>query len=243
MGKHEGSPTGMGPLSALALVILSFILSQFALAVLLQLWASVVGKNVQSVLDDASIGVQLLLSVLVYVFIAGILFWFMRCSGKNFKDLGFKKPQAKIIAYVLSGFAIYFVGLLVVQSVVMRIFPSYNIDQAQETGYENVQGIAQIVLAFAGLVIIPPIVEEFIFRGFLYQSLTSKWPKKWAAVITSALFALAHGQWNVAVDTFILSLVLIYLLEKTQNIWASIGLHALKNSIAFLFLLHTAGVF
>jgi membrane protease YdiL (CAAX protease family) len=167
----------------------------------------------------------------------------MRRNGKSFKDIGFNKPTLKVIAYVLSGFAMYFFVLLIVQAIITKLIPAYNIDEAQSTGYENVEGVWQIIMAFVGLVIIPPLVEEFIFRGFLYQSLKSKWPKHWAAIITSGLFALAHGQWNVAVDTFILSMVLIYLLEKTNNIWASVGLHALKNCIAFVFLLHTAGVF
>ena len=41
-------------------------------------------------------------------------------------------------------------------------------------------------------------------------------------------------------DTFILSLVLIYLREKTGGLWASITLHAFKNGVAFvaLFALH-----
>jgi membrane protease YdiL (CAAX protease family) len=43
-------------------------------------------------------------------------------------------------------------------------------------------------------------------------------------------------------DTFILSLFLIYLREKTDGLWASMALHALKNGVAFvaLFVLHVA---
>jgi len=40
--------------------------------------------------------------------------------------------------------------------------------------------------------------------------------------------------WVAGIDTFILSLVLIYLREKTDSLYASIGLHMLKNTIAFL---------
>jgi membrane protease YdiL (CAAX protease family) len=56
------------------------------------------------------------------------------------------------------------------------------------------------------------------------------------------LFASAHldeggsaGPLYVgAVDTFILSLSLIYLREKTNNLWASMTLHACKNGFAFV---------
>jgi membrane protease YdiL (CAAX protease family) len=56
------------------------------------------------------------------------------------------------------------------------------------------------------------------------------------------LFAVAHLQfgsgapllWIAAIDTFVLSLFLIYLKDKTDSLWAPILLHMLKNFIAFM---------
>jgi membrane protease YdiL (CAAX protease family) len=42
--------------------------------------------------------------------------------------------------------------------------------------------------------------------------------------------------WIAAIDTFILGMVLAYLRERSGSLWPSIGLHASKNMIAFLFL-------
>ena len=85
-------------------------------------------------------------------------------------------------------------------------------------------------------------------RGFLYSSFKKGLPTAAAVIVTSAIFASAHLPegggggllWIAAVDTFILSLVLIYLREKTGALWASMTLHALKNGVAFvaLFALH-----
>jgi len=91
-----------------------------------------------------------------------------------------------------------------------------------------------LVLAFIGLVVLPPIAEEMLFRGFLYRGLAKRLPKILSALITSGLFALLHFQWNVSLDVFVLSLVLIALYEKTKNLWVCVGLHAIKNGIAFL---------
>jgi membrane protease YdiL (CAAX protease family) len=113
--------------------------------------------------------------------------------------------------------------------------PAFNGDQAQDVGFVGAKGW-QLALAFIGLVIIAPVSEEIFFRGFLYRGLRRSWPKWLAAVGTSALLALAHGQWNVGVDVFILSMLLIFVYQKTGNLWLSIGMHATKNLIAFLFL-------
>jgi hypothetical protein len=85
-------------------------------------------------------------------------------------------------------------------------------------------------------------------RGFLYSSLKKALPVVWAVVLTSGIFAIAHLSgggatgplYIAALDTFVLSLVLIYLREKTGGLWASITLHAIKNGIAFmaLFVFH-----
>ena len=73
-------------------------------------------------------------------------------------------------------------------------------------------------------------------------------PKVWAIIITSLIFASPHllesGSggllWIAGIDTFVLSLVLCWVREKTGRLYAGMGIHALKNTVAFisLFLLH-----
>jgi hypothetical protein len=55
-----------------------------------------------------------------------------------------------------------------------------------------------------------------------------------AAVVSSLLFGLVHGQLNVAIDTAIMGWFSAQLVITTKSIWPSIALHALKNSIAFV---------
>jgi hypothetical protein len=103
-------------------------------------------------------------------------------------------------------------------------------------------------MTFISLVVLPPIVEEIMVRGFLYSTLKKAMPTVAAVLLTSAIFASAHlpeggaagPLYIAALDTFVLSLVLIYLREKTGSLWASITLHAAKNGVAFtvLFVLH-----
>jgi membrane protease YdiL (CAAX protease family) len=99
------------------------------------------------------------------------------------------------------------------------------------------------------LVVLPPIAEEILFRGFIYSSLRPKMNKIVAALITSILFALPHLfessnglLWVAGCDTFILSMVLVYVREKTDKLWASMLIHGLKNFVAFasLYLIHSS---
>lgn len=147
----------------------------------------------------------------------------------------FKLPKNSKTLFLLPlHFAIYFFFSFLVQQL-LTLVPGFNADQAQPVGYDNVGG-SGLVMVFVSLVIFPPLGEEVIFRGILYQGLKTKLGKVLAAVIVSILFGLAHMQWNVGVDTFVLSLVAIYYYEKYQSIWFPIGLHAIKNFVAFLVL-------
>ena len=83
------------------------------------------------------------------------------------------------------------------------------------------------------LVIVTPIFEETVFRGFLFKGLRRRLPFWAAASVVSVMFAFAHGQWNVALDTFVLSLILCFLVEKNNSLIPSILLHELKNEVAF----------
>lgn len=153
------------------------------------------------------------------------------------KDLGLTRlvswldilltPAAIVIYFIFSATLIYLVSLVV---------PGIDLDEAQEVGFSDLSGRMQYVLAFLTLVVIAPIAEEILFRGYLFGKLKKHVPIWLAIMVTSALFALAHGQWNVALDTFALSIVLCVLREMTGSIWAGILLHMAKNGIAFYFL-------
>ena len=151
---------------------------------------------------------------------------------------------------MLGGFAAYFVLYIVGLVIAKALVPSLNLEQEQEIGFStNTQGAA-LLPVFISLVILPPITEEIVARGFLFGGLRTKLPFAVAATITSVLFAAAHlGEasegllWIAAVDTFILSLVLCYLREKTGSLWPSIGVHALKNGLAFIVLFNIVGYF
>jgi membrane protease YdiL (CAAX protease family) len=129
-------------------------------------------------------------------------------------------------------------------TLISHFFPGLDINQHQQIGFNNVRGTVELVLTFASLVILPPLAEEIIMRGFLYTSLRKAMPFAWAAVATSALFATAHlpeggsagPLYIAAIDTFVLGMVLSFLREKTGSLWAGITLHALKNGIAFVVL-------
>ncbi len=112
-------------------------------------------------------------------------------------------------------------------------FSWFNAEQTQDVGFAYFITTADRFFAMFAIVLIAPIAEEIIMRGWLYGKLRSRTGILVALIITSLVFAILHGQWNVAVVTFALSAVLCGLREITGTIWSGIILHILVNGIAF----------
>jgi membrane protease YdiL (CAAX protease family) len=79
--------------------------------------------------------------------------------------------------------------------------------------------------------------EEYLFRGFLLQSLGAtrlSAPACW--VVSGALFAIAHGQFAppLFADRWLVGVVFAWLVTSTGGLEASIALHALKNISALV---------
>ena len=134
--------------------------------------------------------------------------------------------------------------MLIVTGLVSVLIPSINLDQQQQIGFDHATGLVSLTLVFVSLVILPPIVEEIMVRGFLFSGLRSKLGVLASALIASFLFATAHLQlgsgepplWIAAIDTFLLSMALIALRIRTGALWAGVLVHALKNGVAFAYL-------
>lgn len=80
--------------------------------------------------------------------------------------------------------------------------------------------------------------EEYAFRGYLSQAIGA-WAKTWRWVpilVTSLLFAVAHGQQDPALftDRFIFGLALAVLTVRTGGLEAGIALHAANNLVILL---------
>lgn len=157
--------------------------------------------------------------------------------GYNLRALiNFNRPRLTDVGYATVGFGFYFLLAIIVMLGVKAAFPELNVNQEQDLGITRNLESLELLFAFVAFTILPPISEEILFRGFLYKRLRhARIPAVVSAIITSLLFGIVHAQVNVAIDTFVLSMVIIYTMSlREYNIWIAIIIHFLKNLFAFL---------
>lgn len=158
----------------------------------------------------------------------------------SLKEIGLRKPKWDDPLFGLMAVPVYYIAFGLIVYVIGRIYSGIAVGRQQDVGFNAVHGAPQLILTFISLAILPPIAEEILFRGFLYSSMKKALPKVWAVIVVSAVFASAHliegvggPLWVGAIQTFVLSVVLIQLREISGGLWASMTLHGINNSIAY----------
>lgn len=189
-------------------------------------------------LFDTTIG-QLLAGGLIYLlvlFLVILPIWAIRNFQYVLKVLGVTKRPGREILWLPALMWAAYMGATILAAVIASFAPWIDMDQVQDTGFQDLGLPVEYAAAFVALVVLPPIAEELLFRGYLFGRLREKFGFWVTSIIVSVVFGIVHLQWNVGVDVAVLSLFLCYLRERTGSIWASIVLHSLKNGVAYFLL-------
>ena len=94
---------------------------------------------------------------------------------------------------------------------------------------------AMAKIFFAG-VILAPVSEEFIFRGFFY-AVGKRYLGPWASgFATALLFAAFHLSLTAVAGLFVLAVCFTLAYERTGSLLVPIGMHALYNFTSLLFI-------
>lgn len=98
-----------------------------------------------------------------------------------------------------------------------------------------------LFLALFAVIIMAPLIEEFLFRGTLQSYLKRHLGPRSSILLTALTFALFHyaasqglGNLSLIVSLFILGIYLGFLYEKQGSLFAPIGLHMTFNAISAL---------
>lgn len=241
---QDYSSLSWGPIAAIVGGIGIYFAAQLMAGVFINIWFQLSGSGGMDIGDwfDQTTIAPFVLSLMVSLSGLAILFVFIKSRNAKISELGLVKPKIQDLYYAIAGIGTYIISYVVVASVLAAAIPALNVDQKQDTGFDTSSSGPMLVFIFIALVILPPLVEEIIVRGFIFSGLRKGLSFLRSAVITSVLFGLAHlmgGEggsaiWIAVVDTFVLSMVMVYIRERSGSLWPSIGLHACKNLVAFL---------
>lgn len=195
-------------------------------------------RQFNQLIDAGDIGASFSLVVINSLLIAGLVWLRLRAYGASWRDLGFRnfKPL-KALIYLVITLVCFQIAVVLMYSVIQALWPTFNPEQEQVNEFINPEGAVAVRLSFMALVILPAVVEEALFRGFLFPAFSKHWGVWVGAGLSSLLFGIAHLQANVVVYTFMMGLLLCMMYWKLRSIWPGVIFHGLNNLLAFILLL------
>jgi membrane protease YdiL (CAAX protease family) len=175
----------------------------------------------------------LLVAYCLYMGVALLLAWRKAAAGpRPWRLLGWRAVapggawRPALRAYALLLFFLAPLGL----------YASHHYLAVSTSLFRGNETTAAYVVYFVLICVIAPVVEELLFRGFLYGGLRRLFSPGWAALVSAFAFAGAHlptpGPEVLVVLALGFALALLY--ENTRSIIPGILVHALHNTLIFI---------
>ena len=206
---------------AIVLVFASFVLILF----LATLATGILGAEERTLLTPWLVGAT------EGVMLAAVWVFGINRYKARWQTLGLRRPEGRrtfawpLLAVVASlGFASVYAATVTAIGVDSLEPPTV---QEQFFG----QGATRLVNT-AVVVMWVPFAEEVFFRGFLLAALLPSMGAVRAAVVSSAVFALAHLLVSTMLPIFVTGLLLSWLYLRSRSLWPPIAAHAMQNLIA-----------
>ena len=238
-----------------AWLVAIFWLANIIMGLIVRLQQAIVPNLVSSRLDYAQ-----LLILLTYGLVLKILIFLPRWLPfkKELKqELTLEKQDLALtgwlkwrdIGLAIAGFILAIILRVVVLMILEKIFPDTGwTRQKQDLGFKfGLQNSRfELTAVFVILVIVAPVVEEIIFRGYLFAKVRARSSFFVTTLVVSLLFGIAHYDWNggwvFVLVTGLLSVVLCLTREVSKSIYPAIIIHMINNGLAFAALLYLPNV-
>jgi membrane protease YdiL (CAAX protease family) len=127
--------------------------------------------------------------------------------------------------------AVHFIYIIILVELV-----KYNIKPQDIVSYYSESQHALKLVLVIMIIVVAPVVEEYVFRYYLYGKVFGpRMPLIIAAIFSAAIFTVLHFNVSVVPTLFGLGLFCAYLYQK-KGYWAAVIAHTATNLITLLFI-------
>lgn len=237
---HKKLPAWIAPVGLLTALIVTIIFQLFITGTAALFEGKTVLKNPPPVVSLLGALVQNVAFILVALS-------FTRLTVGRFQRglFGLKRPDfgRALLAVCFFGFIMFMLAfsLSVVGKLLGQTPENTDRNLLNDLGVQS--GTLTLVGATFAVCVAAPIAEEFFFRGYFFQALSSKMHFAFAAFITALVFGVLHipnfkdaGTWQAFSGFYLLTILgfsLCILTWFTKSLYPAIVVHAINNCLAF----------
>ncbi len=212
------------------IILIYFVMTQFVGIIGVQLlaktgWYDIQGNQQQAIqqllVHWDLIGFSLMLIIIFLIYSKEII---------NDQKLSIKLSRNSFI-WILVGIIFVFLAQIVGSMLDKTIFQL----TTQSANTSNTVAAAVISpVALISIVLLAPLVEEFVFRYAAINILMSKFKRTWSILISSSFFSIMHFDFPFIFGYFLIGVILALVYVHTKRLLVSFVVHASMNLIVVI---------
>jgi membrane protease YdiL (CAAX protease family) len=181
---------------------------------------------------------NLLANLLFTIFVVLFIMAFLQLRGFDvsslvgFFKMGFVRALGTGIVLLLAAYPL----ISLANTLTQRFFGSDSSKQNIVELFSGSQTIEQRIMIIVFAVAIAPVVEEFLFRFFLYGVIKRYLGRFLGITVNALLFAAAHAHFPSFVPLFVLGSCFTIAYEWSGSILVAMTMHSLFNSVTLIVL-------
>ncbi|HEY0798466.1 MAG TPA: type II CAAX endopeptidase family protein [Candidatus Baltobacteraceae bacterium] len=163
-------------------------------------------------------------------------------AGRSLAQLGVRTPTLRELGIGVVGAVAMWLVVAVVSAVIATLTRSHETESAVAL-LRELRTTPQIIAFVALAVAFAPLVEEFVFRLFLFNAIAAHSTKTIGIIASGIVFGLVHGlSATIAIPLAFGGMVLAIVYSKTNCYWSNVLTHALFNatSVVAVLVFHVA---
>lgn len=213
------------------IILIYFIMTQFVGIIGVQLlaktgWYDIQGNQQQAIQ-------QLLVHWELIGFSVTLIIFFFIYRKELMKDTKLSiKLSRSLFVWVLIGIILVFLGQMVGSLLDKSVFQLTT--QSANTSSTVAAAVISPV-ALISIVLLAPLVEEFVFRYAAINILTRRFTQTWSILISSLFFSIMHFDFPFIFGYFLIGIVLAVVYVRTNRLLVSFFVHAIMNLIIVMF--------
>ncbi|MCM3329563.1 CPBP family intramembrane metalloprotease [Bacillus cereus] len=213
------------------IILIYFIMTQFVGIIGFQLlaktgWYDIQGNQQQAIqqllVHWELIGFSVTLIIFIYIY-----------RKKLMKDTKLSiKLSRNLFVWILIGIILVFLGQMVGSLLDKSVF------QLTTQSVNTSSTVAAAVIspvALISIVLLAPLVEEFVFRYAAINILTRRFTQTWSILISSLFFSIMHFDFPFIFGYFLIGIVFAVVYVRTNRLLVSFFVHAIMNLIIVMF--------
>lgn len=213
------------------IILIYFIMTQFVGIIGVQLlaktgWYDIKGNQQQAIqqllVHWELIGYSLTLIIIFLIYIKEMM---------NDPRLSIKLSRNSLV-WILIGIILVFLAQMVGSMLDKSVF---QLTTQSENTSSTVAAATISPVALISIVILAPLVEEFVFRYAAINILTRKFKQTWSILISSFFFSIMHFDFPFIFGYFLIGLILAVVYVRTNRLLVSFLVHASMNLIVVMF--------